>query len=207
MVVLGSWPYAHTSTLDMMKRQMKISSYYFVDEDRIVTSVEATNLASSGYLLDDTYMTIMSEDMYLYLTPYREQIFPPPIPQEVQTRIKENSLPAFTKLNAKVQNSAPVLLVNGQDKEVMEDVGAVWNTHLGVWILDVIALKTLRERKKKLTPGKVYTEPYLDSQVKIYGDLTKHVSLLKNAGATYNEADDVWYLALSSLDRISSILN
>lgn len=207
MVVLGSWPYHHTLTLDQISRQLGAKCYYFVDDDKIVSGTQADRLEQQGYIVDDTLFTIMSEDMNSYMHNFKGQVFPPIIPDRLQKILAANENKQLTSTMDRVKSSALVLIVNGQDKDVMDDIGATWNTSLSTWVLDITSLKQLRERKKKAHNGKIMCEPYFDTMVKIWGDVSKHTTVLKEAGGRYDEAEDVWYVHLNNVDKVSHILS
>jgi hypothetical protein len=202
MVVIGSWPYQHSITLDVMHRQNNVCMIYYVDMDRIVSRDECNTLIQDGYILDMKYYTLMSEKLHIYVQSYSKQDFPPEIPDEVQY------VCSYEEEIDRVKNSSPILLVNDQDTNVMEDIGAVYNTSIGVWIVDALALKTLRDKKRQKTSGKIQMrQDRCGSLVEITGDVTQHVSLIREIGGTYDEANDIWYVPISSVNKIMHILN
>src|SRR3989304_730238 len=88
MVVVGIWPYQHTLTLRLIASQGRTIPIYFVDEDKIMPLADAQRLVDQGYKLDETYLTLMSQEMDTLLIPYREQSFPPPMPNSVRARLQ-----------------------------------------------------------------------------------------------------------------------
>lgn len=208
MVVLGQWPYQHTITLDQLRMQAKAAAYYFVDKDMIVPKKDALELQKKGYILDDKYLTIMSEEISNYVLSFEKQDFPPTPTSSITSLIEKNKNPAFEMDINRVKESAAALIVNNRNKEIMVDVGALWNNSLGVWILDAIHLKLLRQKRKEKHAGKVKMIQHGEGlMVEISGDVTPHVKLLKEVGGTYNEEMDVWFVPMSSIHKIYHIIS
>lgn len=208
MVVLGSWPYSHTLTLDQMRRQTKVVMYYFVDSDKIISADEASHLRQKGHLVDEELLTVMSEELAASLVPYSEQNFPPPIPSLISSERRKNANPSLTEKIQRVQNSSAVLLVNEQSSELMEDMGAIWNNELSLWIMDGISLRNLREKKRQRTDGKVRMKQDRGGVlVEISGDVTPHVQLLQDAGGKYDDEKDVWFVPIKSIHKIVHIVS
>ena len=208
MVVLGQWPYQHTMTLDQLRRQAGAGAYYFVDEDKIVSRARALELEKTGYILDDIFLTIMSEDMHSYVSAFAKQDFPPSPHTSSVPIIRSNSNTQFNDLMDRVKNSAVALIVNDQNGEVMEDIGALWNNMLGVWIVDGVGLRTLREKRRQKTDGKVQMKQDKGGiLVEIFGDVTPHVKLLKDVGGRYDEEKDVWYVPMSVVHKVMHIVS
>lgn len=206
MVVLGQWPYQHTITLDQLRRQAGAGAYYFVDEDRIVSRGRALELEKLGFIIDDPLLTIMSETMQSYVSAFANQDFPPPVQTSVAPLIRTNTNQQFSNMMDRVKNSAAALIVNDQNGEVMEDIGAAWNSMLGVWIVDSVALRTLREKRRQKTDGRVEIRQDKGGVfVEVYGDVTPHVDILKNVGGKYDEDKDVWYVPMSAAHKIMHI--
>lgn len=212
MVVLGSWPYQHTITLDQMKRQMGVCTYYHVDLDTMIPADKVKSLIDRGFVLDEEMMTVMSESMNRYVSFYKAQASPVPIPtprdlgskEDVSKLMEANMNKSFSPFLIKTKNGS-LLYVQGQDRNVMDDIGALYNTHLGVWVIDIVALKMLREKRREATHGKIRCEPYFDTQYKIMGDVSKHVNLLKEIGGKYDDKSDIWYISIGVLDKIAHI--
>lgn len=208
MVVLGQWPYQHTITLDQLRHQAGAAAYYFVDEDKIVSRTQALKLESSGYILNDTYLTVMSENMNTYVSAFSNQIFPPSPHSSVIPHLKSNANPEFIDNMNKIQNSAAVLVVNEQSKEVMEDIGGQWNSSLGVWVIDGTALRLLREKRRQKTDGRISIMQNKGGvYVEVWGDVTPHVQLLKDVGGRYDEEKDIWNVPMSSVHKIMHIVS
>lgn len=208
MVVLGQWPYQHTKTLNLFHVQRGIHEIYFADEDRIISYANALEMVGDDYTIDEELYTLMSTDLAMHMKIYNQQIFPAVMPPHVVPIYRKNINPVYQRHMEKVQGSAAALLVNGQSREIMEDIGAVWNEELDAWIVDMIQLKLLREKKKESMEGKIYGTPYLNDRVKIWGDITKHVQLLKDAGAVPDDKDEgIWYVKMSNYHMISRILS
>lgn len=206
MVVLGQWPYQHTVTLDQLRRQANAGAYYFVDEDRILSRAKALDLEKSGYILDDIYLTVMSEDMQTYVQAFMNQDFPAPIHTSVISMLKTNANPHFAEVMNKVKNSGAVLLVNDQDGEIMDDIGAQWNDALGIWILDGVALRILREKRRQKTDGKIEIRQDKGGVLaEISGDVTPHISLLREVGGKYDEDKNIWFIPMSSVHKVMHI--
>jgi hypothetical protein len=88
----------------------------------------------------------------------------------------------------------------------MEDIGASYNQSLNVWVIDGVALRLLREKRRSATGGKIVCKPYLDSKIQINGDVSSHVDLLKSVGAKYDEQTDAWYVDIAVIDKIQHII-
>jgi len=175
---------------------------YFVDDDRIISIDEGKQLINEGYIIDMKYHTIMSDTLNKYVLSYANQDFPPAVPDTVDI------LPVYDVEIDKIKNSSAVLIVNDQESSVMEDIGSVYNESLGIWIVDAIALKTLRERKKQKTNGKIHMKSdRCGTLAEIYGDVTQYVSLIKEIGGTYDEDKDIWYVPIASVNKILHIIN
>lgn len=210
MVILGQWPYQHTETLDKMRSDGLSIFYYNVDKDKIISENEAikisgttvTSTGESSYIRDEIYLTVMSEDMHNHILFYLKQNFPPSIHPDL--RMKPNA--EFVKIMNKVKNSSALMVVNNQGKDVMEDIGAMWNSSLGLYIIHEQHLKALRCEKRKAHGGKIQVADLFGSSLKIWGDTTPHIDLLMNAGAKFDEKSDSWIISMSSIDKISSIL-
>lgn len=206
MVVLGQWPYQHTITLDQLRTQAKAAAYYFVDKDAIISKKDAYDLRNKRCIVDDVYLTVMSEELYTYVSSFEKQDFPPTPPAAIAQIIEQNKNPAFAESINSVKDSAAVLLVNGRNKAIMEDVGALWNDAFGMWVMDAIHLKLLREKRREKHSGKVTMVQHGEELVEISGDVTPHVKLLKEVGGTYKEEMDVWFVPISSIHKIYHII-
>lgn len=208
MVVLGQWPYQHTITLSKLRVESKVGTYYFVDEDRIISLKEAKQLLDQGYILDKQYLTIMGEDLDQYLAMYRDQIFPPPIYPDLLSLIENNTPELISTSLSDVKGSAAALIINNGDSSTMEDIGAIWNSSLGVWIVDIIHLKHLRKERRDKYKGKIVMLTHPDGTlVEIRGDVSKYINLLKSIDGIYNEDRDVWHVDIAHIDKIYSIIS
>lgn len=207
MVVLGQWPYQHTLTLEKFNtEQIGVMLFYFVDEDQIVSKDQCNELEDEGYVVDHEMYTIMSEELNVYVSAYKEQLFPPSVPEHLASLIDENTSKKFKKSIKDLQDSSVVLVVNGQSSEVMKDIGAEWNQYLGTWIVSKEHMQQLRQKRREDTKGKVYYEVYADAYLKVWGDLSQHIKLLRDIGATHKEDENVWIVKMSSVDKIAHIL-
>jgi len=208
MVVLGQWPYQHTVTLDQLYRQASARAYYFVDEDRIISRGRALELEQGEYIIDEQFYTVMGENMLSYVSAFAKQDFPPSPHTSVAGIMQHNSNVQYNEIIDRVKNSSAVLIVNDQNTGVMEDVGALWNNALGTWIIDSINLRTLREKRRQKTDGKVYMNQDKGGiLVEIYGDVTPHVKLLKDVGGKYDEDKDIWYISMSVVHKVMHIVS
>lgn len=206
MVIIGQWPYQHTLTLLQLRSQAKAGTYYFVDQDRIVSHKEGMSLRDRGYIVSDDTLIITGEEMHQYISLYNEQSFPPPIHPDVIPLIKEHTPEWIMEATSDIRDRAPALLINDQDERVMEDIGALWNDQLGTWIIDILHLKVLRDKRRMKYSGKIEMMQHPDGiLVEIRGDVTPHINLLKEVGGSYNEDRDVWFVPMSAIDRISHI--
>lgn len=206
MVVLGQWPYRHTITLDQLRRQAFAGAYYFVDEDKIIPRGKALELEGLGYILDDVYLTVMSEDMQTYVLAFAKQDFPAPPHPSVEELIKNNANPRYEDIMNKTKESGAVLVVNDQDGEVLEDIGAQWNESIGIWIADGIALRLLREKRRQKTTGRIEIRQDKGGVLaEISGDVTPHLQLLKEVGGRYDEDRDIWFIPMSSVHKVMHI--
>ncbi len=216
MVVLGIWPYQHVLTLRLIASQGRAVPIYFVDEDRIIPLTEAQGLANQGFILDETYSTLMSPRMDTLVAPYREQTFPPPMPASIRTLLQshEASYPKDSKGQSILKNieeiaeHAPVAIVGDQTSDLMKDLGAAYAPNLGLWLLDAIHLKELRDKRREKYDGKVHMKQHPGgSLVEIYGDVTPHIQRLKDARGIYDEERDVWLIPMSTINQIYDILS
>ena len=208
MVVLGQWPYQHTITLDQLRRQSNVSIYYLIDEDRTIPHSHAIHYQKQGYILDDEYLTVRSETMNSYLSAFLKQSFPPAIHMSVSDLLSKNENEKYREILDKMSNSGAILLVNDQDRDIMKDLGAEWNSSLSLWILDAITLRTLREKRRQKTNGKVEMRQDKGGVlVEIYGDVTPHTNLLREVGGKYDEDKDIWYIQMSLVHKIMHILS
>lgn len=207
MVVLGQWPYQHTISFNQLREQAGAVAYYFVDEDRCISRARAAELQTDGFIMDDKYLTVMGEDIHTHVSAYSNQDFPPPIHPSVIAFMRNNDNPLFREMIDRVKNSSAVLVVNDQNKDIMEDIGASYNSTIGFWIIDSVALRILREKRKSKTDGKVQMKQEKDgiSFVEVTGDVTPHVKLLKEVGGRYDEDKDVWYVPIGSIHKIMHI--
>jgi len=206
MVVLGQWPFAHTITLEQTLRDTGIHMIYFVDQDRIVSYEYAKSMTDdsgiSGYYLDEKYFTLMGAIIDVYIGTYREQIIPPPIHPSI--KLKKSP---FAKEISQVSDSAAILLVNNQSNELMEGIGAHWNHGLGFWIVDHAQLAILKSEKNQFE-GKILTQKYLCNQIKVWGDVSKHIPLFRDIGGKQDEKDpSVWYIAISKFGKIQHLVS
>lgn len=205
MVVLGQWPYQHTITLDQMRRQASIITYYFVDEDTIVPRPQALELERNGYIIDDRYMTVMSEEKHVYVQAHSVQIFPPTPTADI---IEENMNPIFKDMIDDVSNSGALMVINGQDEALMKDIGAVWNSHIGLWIVDSSVLRMLREKRRNKTDGRIQMRQDKGGiLVEIWGDVSEHTNLLLESGGKYDDEKDIWYIPMSSVHKVMHIVS
>lgn len=197
MVVLGSWPFQHTITLDTLMKSTGEKFIYNVDNDKIVRYTDL----SEDLIVDNVYHIAYSKDMSGIIDPYRAQIIPPPEPQG-------RRLPSqYEKEIEKVKESSLCLIINNPSSSLMEDIGAVWNHSLGTWIVDSEHMSTIRDRRRKKFDGKIYKAPHVDMTYKVWGDLTPHIEKLKSINAVYNEEDNVWIVKMSVLGKIAHIFS
>lgn len=208
MVVLGQWPYQHSITLDQLRRQAGAIAYYYVDDDTIISRPKALELERNGYIIDDRYMTVMSEDKYAYIQAYSMQIVAPSPPNDVVEMIDRNMNQSYKDGIDMVSDSGAVLIVNGQDGDLMKDVGAVWNAYLGMWILDSNALRMLREKRREKTDGRIQMRQDKGGiLVEIWGDVSEHTNLLMDSGGKYDDEKDIWYIPMSSVHKVMHIVS
>lgn len=199
MVVLGSWPYKYTISLDKIHSDTKIRYTYLVDKDKIV----ARDDVPDEYIVEENLYVAMSQEMETYISKYQEQLFPPDIPEEIQETLGNGR---FSDMMDKVVNSGALLVVNNNRSSIMEGIGAKWNEELGLWIVSSDHLDTIKREKKEKFEGRILHEPYLDTMVKIWGDTHPHVDLLHEHGAEYRADEDAWYLPISKFDIIADEL-
>lgn len=198
MVVLGSWPYIHTVTLDSLYRNTGERYLYYVDQDKIVREKD---LPSNGITIDGIYHIAYGEEIGRTIDAYKSQIIPPPEPQG-------RKLPGHYEEDMdKIRESGLCLIVNGQNSAVMEGIGASWNQSLGTWICDAEHLSLIRDRRKRKFDGKVHKAAHVDMTYKIWGDLSAHVEKLKAINAIYNEEEDFWVVKTSQLGKIAHIFS
>lgn len=208
MVVLGQWPYQHAITLDQLKRQTGAAAYYLVDLDKIVSHARALDMQGKGYILDDTFLTVMSEDLHQYISSFKEQSFSPEPHSSVQEALQNNKNELYTELIDGVKASAASLVINDQSSDIMQDIGAQWNDYLGIWTIDAIALRMLREKRRSKTDGRIQMRQDKGGLlVEIWGDVTPHISLLKDIGGKYDEDKDIWYIPMSAVHKVLHIVS
>lgn len=198
MVVIGSWPYIHTLTLDSLLRSTGEKYIYYVDEDKIVREKD---IPTTGITIDNLYHIAYGEKIGRLIESYKSQLIAPPEPEG--RRLPEY----YEKDMEKVKETSICLIVNGQSSSMMEGIGAVWNRSLGTWICDSEHLSLIRDRRKRKYDGKVHKQPYVDMTYKVWGDLSAHVDKLKNIGAIYNEDEDFWIVKTSAIGRIAHIFS
>lgn len=205
MVVLGQWPYHHSITLDQMKKCTGVCMYYWVDEDMIVPYDKVLDLQKKGYIVEDKFFTVMSTSIKEHIDMYSEQNFMP-IEQSLIKKISDNNNQEYISLIEKVKSSALVMIVNNQSTDIMEDIGAIWNSSLGVWVISATALKILREKRKQKHGSKITMKQERGGVlIEIRGDVTAHVDLLESVKGKYNETYDVWHVPISAYDKIKHI--
>jgi len=203
MGIIGQWPLQHVITLDQMKRQSNIVCYYFVDEDRIISHEREMELEKDGYIPDHDNLTIMSETMKSYISSFEKQSISPIISPALQRIIVSNVNPRILTESVKIQNSSAVLILRDQDKGVMEDIGAIWNSSLSMYTINIECLKTLREKKRQRSNGKIQiVQDRGGIIVEVHGDVSKHVPLLKEIGGKYDENRDIWIVPMSVAHKI-----
>jgi hypothetical protein len=213
MVVLGQWPFTHTRTLEKMFTDTGVHMVYYVDDDRIIPITEARkmvgelgDISMSQYHLDEQYFTLMGEILFMYMRLYMDQIIPPPIHESVSvSRITEQQS-IYDAHMLKVQDSAAVLLVGNQSVDLMKGIGCIWNHEIGIWIVDSAQVALLRKQNTH-HEGKVFSAKYFSSQIKIWGDTSKHIPLFRELGAIQDKDDQsVWYLKMSQMGKVSHII-
>ncbi len=200
MVVLGSWPYEHTKSLDKLYRDTGIEYIYLANDDKIVLRDDVPE----EYEVDDVLRIAADQDTQAYIARYKQQLFPPDIPEHVE--IEDNEV--LTKMMEPVIESGAIMIVNGgNDPQLMESIGARWNDELGMWFVTSTHLHAIKEKKAESFEGRVMFESYLDTMVKVWGDTSQYVDILLEHDGTYHEADDVWYLPVETFDVVASMIN
>lgn len=195
MVVLGSYPYQHTVTLDSLYKSTGKKFIYYVDNDKIV---EPSEVPSEGVTIDGEYYIAYGEETGRVIEAYKSQIIPPPQPQGVG-RLPEK----FQKDMEAVMDSSLCMIVNDQSGDIMEGIGATWNKDVGVWIVDSEHLKMIRDKRRRKFDGKVHKQAHVDNTFKVYGDLSAHVEKLKSVKAIYNDEDDSWIVKSSIIHELA----
>lgn len=195
MVVIGTYPYQHSITLDLLCKSTGEKYLYYVDEDKIV---KESDLPKESISIDNVYHIAYGEDVGRTIDAYRSQLIPIPEPKDrkMNTQYEEDM---------KKLKQSSICLINNMCKDTMVGIGGVWNQSLACWIVDAEHLSLLKDRRMKKYDGKVYKAPYIDTTYKVWGDLSQHVEKLKSIGAIYNEEEDFWVVKLSMMGKIASI--
>lgn len=201
MVLLGSWPYNHTVSLRKLHRDTGVTYIYLADEDKIVHRDDV----GADYTIDDDLHVAFKEETRQYMHRYQHQLFPPDIPDDIAKVMDHDEL--VDELREKVQDHGALVVVNGQSSDIMECIGARWNDDLGLWVVSDTHLHTIKEAKRERYDGRVLYEPFLDTEIKVWGDTNPHVDLLQKHGGRYRPDEDAWYVPLSSFDRIAHIFS
>jgi hypothetical protein len=197
MVVIGSYPYQHTLTLEQLYNNTGSKYIYYVDIDKIVRLEE---IPTVGITIDSLYHIAYGEDVGRTIDCYRSQNIPPPMPENI-SRPSEK----YQKDIDAVIDAAICLVVNDNTSTIMEGTGAIWNPHLCTWILDAEHLHMLRDKRKRKFDGKVHKVSHVDNTYKVYGDLSSHIHRLKGIDAIYNEDDDTWIVKTSKIHLIADL--
>lgn len=206
MVVYGQWPYAHTVTLLKFKDEGIGCFYYNVDNNTIINEEDAEQLIESGWTKDDINLIIASNDLYHRISFQTPQLFPPEIPLEIEKLVNAGTPTHIKQAMEEVSNVAPAI-IRCQSSQVMKDIGFKYNPHIGVWIGHGETLQGLREKKRQLVSDKIEHRFYMGNRHQIYGDTTMFTEELKDAGAIYNDKDEVWYIDICNLGKISHIFD
>jgi hypothetical protein len=197
MVVLGTYPYEHTITLEALHRNTGKLYIYYVDNNKIV---EPSELPTDGITIDGEYYIAYGEEKGRMIEAYKSQIIAPPQPEGIG-RLP----PKLQKHVDDISESSLCLIVNGQSSDIMEGIGGTWNNNLGTWIVDAEHLHMIRDARRRKFDGKIHKQAHVDNTFKIWGDLSSHVEKLKAVNAIYNKEDDSWIVKSSVIHNLAHL--
>lgn len=206
MVFLGQWPFEHTISIDKLFRDTGLKTAYYVDKDKIINEEEINSLVKKGFKYNDKFHVISSEELYQSIAKMIPQFVPPDIPEDKDKLMKSNVNPLYQKIIDKIKKASAVLLVENIDSSIMTDIGAIWNSNFGTWILDINHLKVLREKNKKMFGDKIEVKPQLGSNLLIRGDVSHFIDKLNEINAIYQD-DGTWIISNKDYHKISPYIN
>lgn len=206
MVVLGQWPYMHSITLYMLNKISKQHLFYYVDEDNLISKARADKLTQQDHICDTEFWIVSSSKIHKeFIEPYMSQIIPPEIPPHLHKLIQSNLNPKYEILQDEVKSKSPMCIVSENSKDLMEEIGCLWNNDLGVWLCDSEKIRNLKQIKINSSNDRIQYDITIDHMIKIYGNVTPHLSLLKSLKAKFNEKEKAYYIPFDYYDKISHI--
>lgn len=208
MVVIGCWPYVHTLTLSMLNRVSGKALFYLVDEDTLISEQTVEKYNTDLYVVDREYWIVSSKQLYKsHIEPYLEQVMPPEVPTHISELITKHINPSYTKHMDGVVAKSLLCMVDNNSKSLMDDIGAQWNSSIGVMICDGEKIRAIKQAKSHATSSKVEYTIMFDDRIKLYGNVSPHVELLKSLGATHNDKEGAYYLDMDKYDKVAHLIS
>lgn len=207
MVLLGQWPFQHSMTHDRENKVRSKPIYYYVDNDQIIDSNLVAKLPPSEYVIDNTYWIVVSRDIYNnYIEQYMEQILPPIIPEHLNALMLKNTNKEYLKHINAVKDHAALAIIGKNNTTLLEELGAIWNNQLGVWILNPAVLKDSGLMIAGDSKKDISIDITCDGMVQVSGNINPYVSYLTELGGTYNDKEKAFYLPIDKYDEVSQLL-